>query len=93
MATAARGWLKLRGMTHQPSFAHAEFVAKKKTTRREKFFRRMAEVMPWKQLLAIIEPFYPQCKRGRPPMSLERMRRVYFLQQWHALAAEAPEEA
>ena len=73
-------------MTHRPSFAHAEFAAKKKVTRREKFLARMEAVIPWSQLLAVIEPFYPQGKRGRPPLGLERMLRVYFLQQWHALA-------
>lgn len=80
-------------MTHQPSFAHAEFAAKKKITRREKFLARMEEVIPWKQLLAVIEPFYPQGKRGRPPIGLERMLRVYFLQQWYGLADEALEDA
>ena len=80
-------------MTHQPSFAHAEFAAKKKVTRREKFLARMAEVIPWTQLLAVIEPFYPQGKRGRPPIGLERMLRVYFLQQWYALADEALDAA
>jgi transposase, IS5 family len=71
-------------MTHQPSFAHAEFAAKKKTTRRERFLTRMDAVIPWPQLLAVIEPFYPQGKRGRPPIGLERMLRVYFLQ--HGMA-------
>ncbi len=92
-ATLGSGWLKLWGMTHQPSFAHAEFAAKKKVTRREKFLARMEEVIPWPQLLAVIEPFYPQGKRGRPPIGLERMLRVYFLQQWYALADEALEDA
>ena len=93
MATQGSGCVKLQGMTHQPSFAHAEFAAKKKITRREKFLTRMEEVIPWKQLLAVIEPFYPQGKRGRPPIGLERMLRVYFLQQWYALADEALEDA
>jgi IS5 family transposase len=80
-------------MTHQPSFAHAEFATKKKTTRREKFLARMEAVIPWPQLLAVIEPFYPKGQRGRPPIGLERMLRVYFLQQWYGLAAEALEDA
>jgi len=80
-------------MTHQTTFAHAEFAAKQKTTRREKFLARMEEVIPWAQLLAVIEPHYPQGKRGRPPLGLERMLRVYFLQQWYALADEALEDA
>ena len=80
-------------MIHQTSFTHAEFAAKKKTTRREKFLSRMEEVIPWKELLAVIEPHYPKGERGRPPVGLERMLRVYFLQQWYGLADEALEDA
>ena len=68
-------------MTNQTSFAHAEFTAKKKTTRRERFLARMEEVIPWAQLLAVIAPHYPKGERGRPPIGLERMLRVYFLHQ------------
>ncbi len=80
-------------MTHQISFAQAEFAAKKKVTRRETFLARMEEVIPWAKLLAVIEPHYPKGQRGRPPVGLERMLRVYFLQQWYALADEALEDA
>jgi IS5 family transposase len=80
-------------MTHQTTFAHAAFAAKKKTTRREKFLARMEEVIPWSRLLAVIEPHYPKGQRGRPPIGLERMLRVYFLQQWYGLADEALEDA
>ena len=87
------GFSKLDGMTHQTSFAHAEFGGKKKDTRREKFLAGMEEVLPWARLLAVIEPHYPKGQRGRPPLGLERMLRVYFLQQWYALADEALEDA
>jgi transposase, IS5 family len=80
-------------MTHQTTFAHGEFAAKKKVTRREKFLARMEEVIPWAKLLAVIEPHYPKGKRGRPPIGLERMLRVYFLQPWYGLADEALEDA
>lgn len=80
-------------MTHQTTFAQAEFAAKKKTTRREAFLARMEEVIPWSQLLAVIQPHYPKGERGRPPIGLERMLRIYFLQQWYALADEALEDA
>lgn len=80
-------------MTCQTSFAQAEFAAKKKTTRREKFLARMEAVIPWTQLLSVIEPHYPKGERGRPPVGLERMLRVYFLQQWYGLADEALEDA
>ena len=80
-------------MIHQPSFSHVEFAAKKKTTRREKFLARMEEGLPWARLLAVLEPHYPKGERGRPPLGLERMLRVYFLQQWYGLADEALEDA
>jgi IS5 family transposase len=80
-------------MTHQPSFSQAEFADKKKITRREKFRARMEALIPWAKLLAVIEPFYPKGERGRPPIGLERMLRVYFLQQWYGLADEALEDA
>ena len=80
-------------MPHQITFAHAEFAAKRKTTRRETFLARLDEVIPWAKLLAVLEPFYPKGQRGRPPIGLERMLRVYFLQQWYDLADEALEDA
>ncbi len=80
-------------MTHQPSFSQAEFADKKKITRREKFLARMEDILPWPRLLAVIEPFYPKGERGRPPVGLERMLRMYFLQQWYGLADEALEDA
>ena len=75
-----------------PSFSQAGFADKKKTTRCEKFLTRMEAVIPQTKLLAVIQPFYPKGERGRPPVGLERMLRVYFLQQWHDLADEALED-
>ena len=80
-------------MTHQTSFSQAEFADKKKITRRERFLARMEEIIPWASLLAVLEPFYPKGERGRPPIGLERMLRIYFLQQWYGLADEALEDA
>src|SRR6266850_2029083 len=70
-------------MTYQPSFSQAEFADKKKITRREKFLARMEEIIPWLSLLAVLEPFYPKGERGRPPIGLERMLRMYFRNQWY----------
>lgn len=87
------GAATVQAMIHQTSFAQAEFAGKKKVTRREKFLARMEAVLPWAQLLAVIAPHYPKGERGRPPIGVERMLRVYFLQQWYGLADEALEDA
>jgi IS5 family transposase len=80
-------------MQNQLSFAHAEYSGKKRTTRRERFLNEMERVVPWERLVSLIEPHYPTGKRGRPPIGIERMLRVYFLQQWYSLADEALEDA
>jgi IS5 family transposase len=53
-----------------------------KQTRREHFLTEMDLVVPWAALSALIEPCYPSGERGRPPIGIERMLRIYFLQQW-----------
>src|SRR5208283_4570221 len=80
-------------MKRQISFAESEFSRKKKTTRRERFLAEMEKVVPWGRLVALIKPHYPSGERGRPPIGIERMLRIYFLQQWYALADEALEDA
>ncbi len=67
----------------QVSFAQAEYAQKKKRTRREVFLEKMAEVVPWARLVKVIEPRDPKSGgHGRPPRGLERMLRMYFVQQW-----------
>jgi transposase, IS5 family len=80
-------------MIRQMSFAQSEYAGKKKVTRREKFLGEMERVVPWARLVALIQPHYPAGRRGRPPVGLERMLRIYFLQQWYTLADEALEDA
>ena len=79
-------------MGQQLSFAQAEYAGEKKTTGRDKFLSEMNQVAPWARLVELVRPHYPAGKRGRPPMGIEKMLRVYFLQQWHGLADEALED-
>jgi IS5 family transposase len=64
-----------------------------KKTRRALFLEEMEQVVPWGELCALIEPYYPKAGNGRPPVGLERMLRIYFLQQWFNLSDPAVEEA
>lgn len=80
----------------QMSFGEAEYSRKKKVTRRERFLAEMEQVVPWSRLLEALKPYYyPKAGKGagRPPVGLERMLRMYFLQQWFGLADEALEDA
>jgi transposase, IS5 family len=80
-------------MEQQMSFAQSEYAMKKKVTRRERFLGDMEQVVPWPRLVEVIRPHYPTGERGRPPIGIERMLRIYFLQQWYGLADEALEDA
>ena len=80
-------------MQLQGSFSQAEYAGKKKQTRRDKFLAEMERVVPWARLVDRLRPFYPKGERGRPPIGLERMLRLYFMQQWYGLADEALEDA
>jgi transposase, IS5 family len=80
-------------MQRQGSFSQAEYAGKKKQTRRDKFLAEMEQVVPWARLVERLRPLYPKGERGRPPIGLERMLRIYFLQQWYGLADEALEDA
>jgi IS5 family transposase len=64
-----------------------------KKTRREVFLEEMEQVVPWRELGALVEPYYPKPGNGRPPVGVERMLRIYFLQQWFSLSDPAVEEA
>ncbi|PPV02462.1 transposase, partial [Xanthomonas axonopodis] len=78
----------------QLSFGDAEYNGKRKRTRREVILAEMDQMVPWKALLALIEPHYPKSGQpGRQRYPLETMRRIHFLQQWYALSAPGAEEA
>jgi len=78
----------------QKTFADEGFEKHRKVTRREKFLAEMDQIIPWAELSATIEPFYPKPKgAGRRPIGIERMLRIHFLQHWFNLSDPAAEEA
>ena len=78
----------------QTSFSELEYAAKKKLTRRDRFLAEIEAVTPWAALEAEIAPFYPKGEgRGRPPIGLHRMLRMYIAQQCFGLSDEGIEDA
>lgn len=63
-------------MMKQMTFADAEYAGKRKQTRKELFLIEMDQVVPWKGLIALIEPHYPKGEGGRPAYPLMAMLRV-----------------
>lgn len=77
----------------QMTLASCGFERYAKSTRRAAFLAEMDRVVPWRDVCALIEPFYPKAGNGRPPKPLEQMLRIYFLQQWFDLSDPGVEEA
>ena len=77
----------------QMTFADAEYAGKRKQTRKELFLIEMDRVVPWKGLIALIEPHYPKGEGGRPSYPLMAILRVHLLQNWFGYSDPAMEEA
>ena len=78
---------------NRPTLSDIEYGLRKHTTRREEFLRVMDDIIPWEEWVAFIAPYYPKGKRGRPPMGIEKMLRMYLLQCWFNLSDEGLEDA
>jgi IS5 family transposase len=77
----------------QLTLAATGFEKHTKATHRAQFLAEMERVVPWSGLCELIEPVYSKGTTGRPPVGLERMLRIYFLQQWFNLSDPAVEES
>lgn len=77
----------------QSTFSELEYSSKKRITRRDRFLAELEALTPWTKLVGQIEPFYPKGERGRPPIGLERMLRLYLAQQCMGLSDEGAEDA
>ena len=72
---------------------NAQYEQYRRPTRRDVFLTTMEQIVPWAELCEVIEPHYPKAGNGRPPVGLERMLRMYFVQHWFNLADAACEDA
>lgn len=77
----------------QLTFGDLEYAGKRKRTRREVFLAEMEQVVPWRELLTLIEPHYPKAGRGRRPYPLASMLRIHLMQNWFGLSDPGMEEA
>jgi IS5 family transposase len=77
----------------QISLVATGFEIATKRTRKREFLDEMNQVVPWAELIALIEPHAPAGKTGRPPFAVATMLRIHFMQQWFGLSDPAMEEA
>jgi IS5 family transposase len=76
----------------QLTFTSIGFHVHHKQTRRERFLSEMEAVVPWRELCSLIEPHYLSGQSGRLPIGIERMLRIYFLQQWFDMSDSQAED-
>jgi IS5 family transposase len=80
-------------MRQQTLASQASFEQYGRKGKRELFLDQMEQVVPWAELLALVEPHYPKAGNGRQPAGLSIMLRTYFLQQWFGFSDPGMEEA
>ena len=85
--------LRLGRIAKQTFASQGSFAKYGRRSKRELFLEQMNEVVPWSELLALVEPVYPKAGNGRQPVGLAIMLRTYFLQQWFGLSDPGMEEA
>ena len=77
----------------QQSLTDIGYGNRKRKTKRDEFLGTMDEVIPWDEWIELVEPHYPEGKRGRPPRGAETMLRMYLLANWFNLSDEGVEDA
>ena len=77
----------------QQTLSCMEYGYRKKKTKREEFLDIMEEIIPWDEWISVIMPYYPTGERGRPPVELELILRMYLLQSWFNLSDPGTEDA
>ena len=77
----------------QQTLSDMEYGSRKKKTKREEFLEIMDEIIPWNEWVEMIRPYYPAGRRGRPPIDLELILRMYLLQVWFNLSDPGTEDA
>ena len=80
-------------MMLQQTFSDFEYAKRRRRTKREKFLDSMTEIVPWKECIEMIRPYYYRNRRGRRSKNIETMFRMYLIQCWFSLSAEGAEEA
>lgn len=83
-------------MKRQMSFSDVEYSSHRVTTKKEEFLSQMDSLVPWAEWCALIAPHWHPSqpgKRGRRPVPVETMLRLYLLQCWYNLSDVATEEA
>ena len=80
-------------MSHQLTFGDSEFSSKRLQTRKDIFLSHMDQLLPWQNMMDVIEPVYPKAGNGRRPYPLETILRIHCIQHWHNLSDGAMEDA
>jgi IS5 family transposase len=76
----------------QQTFTDMEYARRKKKTRKEIFLAKMEEVVPWGAIIRLIEPYYYSGERGRPPVPLAIILRMYLLSIWYGMSDPQTED-
>ena len=55
-------------------------------TNKKEFLEKMDQIIPWEEIISLVQPFYYKGERGNKPYPLELMLRIFILQNLYDLA-------
>ena len=55
-------------------------------THKKEFLAQIERIVPWGEWIALIKPYYYKGERGNKPYDLERMLRIYLIQNLYDLS-------
>lgn len=73
---------------NQVTLTDMGYSNRNKKAKREEFLDAMDEIIPWSYRIEIACPYYFNNKRGRKPIGIETMLRMYLMQVWFNLSDE-----
>ena len=77
----------------QLSLTDLEYATRKKETKRDSVLHTIDALLPWQEWIELIRPYYPDGKRGRPPIAIDTILRMYVLRTLYRLSDTSVEDA
>lgn len=73
-------------MDKQPSLSALSDELSQVRTKKREFLAEIDRIVPWEKWISIIKPYYYKGERGNEPYDLERMLRIYLVQNLYNLS-------
>lgn len=83
----------MQPMQQQMHLMDLPVETRERVTRRDQFLDAVGALLPFEEMLRLVQPFYSPGRKGRRPFPMERMLRMYLLRLFYGFTDEGTEDA